>query len=164
MGCPQNGSDLQKGEISLYSGMGTDGNHSKPDLSKWHGRKGQGSVARFFQLYHGALRATNYARTGKRQVGTCALSTEHEKARKTILGNEYVTPRYIPEGIKYSRPRRCFHTHVHYRCFFKMARLLILAHVIISRSIAKKKKSIYNTIKYKSAIAKSKLCYLQEID
>lgn len=32
VGCPQNGSDLQKGEVSLYSGTGTDGNHSSSVL------------------------------------------------------------------------------------------------------------------------------------
>lgn len=29
VGCPQSGSDLQKGEVSLSSGTGRDGNHSK---------------------------------------------------------------------------------------------------------------------------------------
>lgn len=44
-----------EGEVSLYSwgGGGTDGNHSKLNSSQWRGKRGRGSIARFFQLYHG---------------------------------------------------------------------------------------------------------------
>lgn len=99
--------------------------------------------------------------------GACTLSTEQEKQER--LSYELDIPLFgifqkesdVADHRDASTP--VFTTDF----FFKMVNLRILAHMVISISIAKKKKkkkSMYNTIKYYSAIAKNELYYSQEMD